>query len=76
MGKTDRLSRRPDWKVKVEKDNNNQIFIKDCQLHSIQEVVIEGPKVDIVEKIKKVRGKDEEIIRVVEEMKKAGIKIL
>ena len=29
MGKVDRLSRRPDWKVGVEKDNNNQVFIKD-----------------------------------------------
>ena len=29
MGKIDGLSRRPDWKVGVEKDNNNQVFIKD-----------------------------------------------
>ena len=29
MGKTDRLSKRLDWKVEVEKDNDNQIFIKD-----------------------------------------------
>ena len=29
MGKVDGLSRRPDWKVGVEKDNNNQVFIKD-----------------------------------------------
>jgi len=30
MGKADRLSRRLDWKVSIEKDNDNQIFIKDC----------------------------------------------
>ena len=30
MGKADRLSRRPDWKVGVEKNNDNQILIKDC----------------------------------------------
>ena len=30
MGKTDRLSRRPDWKVRTENDNNNQILIQDC----------------------------------------------
>jgi len=30
MGKADGLSRRPDWEVKVEKDNDNQVFIKDC----------------------------------------------
>jgi len=72
--KVDNLSRRPDWKVGVEKDNDNQSFIKDCWLYNLYQVVIEGPEVDIVEKIKKVRGKDEKIIRVVEEIKKAGIK--
>ena len=30
MGKVDRLSRRSDWKVGIEKDNDNQVFIKDC----------------------------------------------
>ena len=29
MGKVDGLSRRVDWKVGVDKDNDNQIFIKD-----------------------------------------------
>ena len=29
MEKTDGLSRRLDWKVGIEKDNKNQIFIKD-----------------------------------------------
>jgi len=43
-------------------------------LHNLYEVVIEGPKVDILEKIKKARGKDEEVVKVVEKMKKAGIK--
>ena len=38
--------------------------------------MIEGPEVDILEKIKKARSKDEEIVRVVEEMKKAGVKVL
>ena len=40
------------------------------------EVVIEGPKVNIVKKIKKARSKDEEVIRVVEEMKKVRVKTL
>ena len=76
MGKTDRLSRQLDWKVGVEKDNKNQIFIKDNWIHSIQEVVIEGPEVEIVEKIKKARSKNKDVIRVVEEMKKAKMKEL
>ena len=76
MGKANGLSRLPDWKVGIEKDNKNQIFIKDNWICSLQEIVIEGPKVDILEKIKKVRSKDEEVVRVVEEMKKARVKVL
>jgi len=40
------------------------------------EVVVEGSKVDILEKIKKARSKDEDVVRVVEKMKKAGVKEL
>jgi len=28
MGKVDRLSRRPDWEVGVERDNKEQILVK------------------------------------------------
>ena len=40
------------------------------------EVVVEEPEVDLVEKIKKAQSKDKDVIRVVEEMKKAGVKEL
>ena len=53
MGKADGLSRYSDWKIRVEKDNDNQVIIKDSWTCSLEEVVIEGPEVDIVEKIKK-----------------------
>ena len=76
MGKADGLSRRADWKVGTDKDNENQVFIKDNWICNMYEVVVEGPKVDILEKIKKVRSKDKDVVRVVEEMKKAGIKEL
>ena len=39
-------------------------------------VIIKGPEVDIVEKIKKARCKDKKIVRVVEEMKETGVKVL
>ena len=65
-----------DWKVSVEKDNDNQVFIKDNWIYSIQEVVIEGHKVDLVEKIKKARSKDENVVRVIEEIKKAEVREL
>ena len=76
MGMADRLSRRLDWKVGVDRDNEDQVVIKDNWIYNLQEVVIEGPEVDIVEKIKKARSKDEEVVRIVEEMKKAKVKEL
>ena len=74
MGRVDELSRQLDWKVGIEKDNDNQVFIKDCWLCSLSEVVIEGPEVNILEKMKIARSKNKEIVRVVEEMKKAEVK--
>jgi len=76
MGKVDGLSRRPDWKVDIDKVNENQVVIKDNWVHSLQEVVIEGPEVKILERIKRARSKDENIVRVVEEMKKTRLKKL
>ena len=76
MGKADGLSRRLDWKVGVEKDNDNQVFIKDNWIHRLEEIVIEGLEVNILEKIKKARSKNEEVVKVVEEMKKAKAKVL
>ena len=76
IGKADGLSRRPDWKVGVDKDNENQVIIKDNWIHSLQEVVIEGPEVDIIEKIKKARSRNKDVVRIVEEMKKVKVKEL
>jgi len=38
--------------------------------------VIKEPKVDILEKIKITRSKDKEVVRVVEKIKKAEVKVL
>ena len=76
MEKADGLSRRLDWKVGVDRDNKNQVVIKENWIRSLQEVVIEGLEVGVVEKIKKARSKDEEVVRIVEEMKKAKMKEL
>jgi len=53
MGKVDGLSRRLNWKVGTENDNNNQTLIKEQWIYSLAKVIIKGPEVDIVEKIKK-----------------------
>ena len=77
MGRVDSLSRRINWAEGVEKDNKNQIMVKEEWLEvRAMEQLIEGPEQEIVKKIKKVRDKDEEVIKTVEEMKKAGVKML
>ena len=40
----------------------------------VEEVIIEG--VDLIEKIKKSEAKDDKVIKAVEEMKRAGVKVL
>jgi len=76
MAKADGLSRRLDWHKGVEKDNKDRILVKLEWLRKVQveEVLIEG--VDILEKIRKSKTKDDEIVKAVEEMKKAGVKML
>jgi len=76
MGKANGLSRRADWKVGTDKDNENQVFIKDNWIRSMYEVVVEGPEEDLLEKIKKARSKDKDVVRVVEEMKRVGVREL
>ena len=50
MGKANKLSRKPDWKVGVENDNDNQVFIKDYWICNLSEVVIEEFEVDMIKK--------------------------
>ena len=40
------------------------------------EQLVEGPEKEIVKKIKEARDKNEEVMKAVEEMKKAGVKML
>ena len=54
----------------------NKNEIKDQWIHNLTEVVIEGLEVDIIEKIKIAKDKDKEIVRIVKEIKKAGVKAL
>ena len=78
MGKADSLSRQPDQQKGVEKDNKNRTLLKRkwLEVRAIQmtEVVIEG--VDLLEKIRKSKAKDNKVVKAVEEMKQAGVKIL
>jgi len=76
MGKVDGLSRRSDWEKGTEGDNEGRTLLKPEWVRSIRagEVIVEG--IDILEKIRKSEAKDDKVIKAVEEMKKAGVKML
>ena len=78
MGKADSLSRRPDWEVEVERNNEDKMLVKPKWLEVRRtervEIVVEG--VDLLEKVRKLKVKDDEVVKAVEEMKQAGVKIL
>ena len=77
MGRVDSLSRRVDWAEGIEKDNKNQVMLKEKWLKvRAMEQLVEGPEEEIVKKIKEARDKDEKVIKAVEEIKKAGVKML
>ena len=77
MGRADSLSRKVDWAEGVEKDNENQVMLKEEWLEvRVMEQLVERPEEEIVKKIKEARDKDEKVIKAVEEMKKAGVKML
>jgi len=63
MGKVDSLSRRPDWEIEVEKDNENKTLVKPewLEVRKIEkvEVIVEG--VDLLEKVKQSKVKDNEM---------------
>ena len=62
----------------MEKDNEDRVLIKkewmEVRAMQVEEVIIEG--IDIIEKIKKLEAKDDEVIKAVEEMKCADVKVL
>jgi len=71
IGKVDSLSRRLDWEVGVERDNEDEMLVKPEWLEVRRmervEVIVEG--VDLLEKVKKLKVKDDEVVKAVEEMK-------
>jgi len=78
MGKADSLSRRSDWEVGVEKDNENETMMKpewlEVRRTEVVEIIVDG--VDLLEEVRKLKVKDDEVIKAVEEMKRAGMKML
>jgi len=78
MEKADSLSRRLDWEVRVDKDNEDKTLVKlgwlEVRKIETVEIIVDG--VDLLEEVRKSKVKDDEVIKAVEEMKQAGVKIL
>ena len=67
------MSRRPNWQEGVEKDNEDWKLIKPKWIRGMETVVEEG---NLRERIKRAQERDKKVVKVVEELKKAGIKTL
>ena len=78
IGKADSLSRRPDQEVGIERDNENEILIKPKQLEvrRTEKIEIIVGEVDLLEEVRQSKVKDNKVVKAVEEMKQAGVKIL
>ena len=70
MGKIDSLSRRLDWEIGVKRDNKDKMLVKPEWLEVRRtdrvEVIIE--RVDLLEKVKQSRVKDDEVVKAVKDL--------
>ena len=71
MGKANSLSRRPDWEVGVKKDNENEMLVKPewLKVRKTEAVEIIVDRVDLLEKVRKSKVKDDEVVKAVKEIK-------
>ena len=80
MGQVDSLSKRKYQTEKVERDNENQVMLKEewleIRVMEKEQLLIEKVEEEIIEKIKKLEAKNDKVVKVVEEMKKTGVKLL
>jgi len=78
MGKVNSLSRRLDWEIGVERDNEDETLVKPewLEVRKMEKVEVIVKGVDLLEKVKQLKVKDDEVIKAVEEMKQAGVKML
>ena len=64
--------------MEVEKDNEDKILVKpewlEVRKTETAEIIVDG--VDLLEKVRKSKVKDNEVVKVVEEMKRARVKML
>jgi len=73
MGKANGLSQRADWQEGVENDNKNRTLIR---LEWVKEVEMLVEDRSLRERIKKAQEGNEKVVKVVEELKRTGMKSL
>jgi len=80
MERVDSLNRRADWAEEVERDKENQVMLKkewlEIRVIEKEQLLIERAEEEIIKKIKKLKVKNDKVIKTVEEIKKARVKIL
>ena len=71
MEKADSLSKRPDWEVRVEKDNKDEILVKPEQLkvRKTEKIKVIVEEVDLLEKVRQSKVKNDKVVKAVKEMK-------
>ena len=78
MKRADSLSKCSDQHIGIERDNKDKVLVKkewpEIRVIQVIKVVIE--EIDLLEKIRKSEAKDNKVVKAVEEMKQAGVKIL
>ena len=80
MGQANSLSRRTNWTEEVERDNENQVMLKkkwlEIRAMKKEQLLIGEAEKEIIEKIKKSEVKNNEIVKVVDQIKKTRVKVL
>jgi len=78
MEKADSLSRRLDWEIGVKKNNKDETLVKPewLKVRKTEAIEIIVDRVDLLEEVRKSKVKDNKVVKVVEEMKWAGVKML
>ena len=71
MEKADSLSRKLDWEIEVKRDNKDKMLVKleQLEVRKTEKVEVIVEEVDLLEKVKQSKIKDDEIIKTVEKIK-------
>ena len=71
MKKANSLSRRLDWEIGIERNNKNEMLVKPewLEVRKTERVEVIVEEVDLLEKVRQSKVKDNKVVKAVEEMK-------